>query len=147
MLFAQFKMQAENDNNDSSEEETTPSQYKAENIGIISIQNEIKVLQFVHKMASDALALYPDSLQADQQILTKDDVEHTLTFNQRNCVLFRMGEKEILHFFIQFCEYMFSLVSMKFKDAKKETQSLPKQFESARDYIHKRILPLLLKEN
>lgn len=68
--------------------------------------------------------------------MEKDDVEHTLSFNQRNCVLFRQGEKEILQFYIEFSEYMNSLLGMKFKEARKEAQNLPKQFESARDYIY-----------
>lgn len=60
------------------------------------------------------------------EILAKDDVEQALTFNQRNCVLFRVGEKEILQFYSEFCDYMTSVLGMKFKDAKKETQQLPK---------------------
>jgi len=67
-----------------------------------------------------------------------------LTFNLRNCVLFRQGEKEILHFFIEFSEFVLNLMNLKFKEAKKEV--LPKQFESARYYIHEGICPLLLKE-
>jgi histone-lysine N-methyltransferase SETD3 len=121
MLLAQMKIKDQNTQNDSSDEEPTPSQYKAENIGIISISNEKKVLQFVHKQATDCLKLYPDSLQTDMQILAKDDETHSLSFNERNCVLFRSGEKEILHFYIEFTEYMSSLLGMKFKDAKKET--------------------------
>jgi hypothetical protein len=68
--------------------------------------------------------------------LAKDDIDNQLTFNQRNCVLFRLGEKEILQWFIEFSEYMISLLGMKFKDAKKEAHLLPKQFESARDYVN-----------
>jgi hypothetical protein len=70
------------------------------------------------------------------ELLHKDDNEHTLSFNQRNCVLFRSGEKEILHFYIEFSDYITTLLGMQHKDAKKETQLLPKQFEHARDYIH-----------
>lgn len=79
------------------------------------------MLSFVHKQATDCLKMYPDSLQTDMQILAKDDETHSLSFNERNCVLFRAGEKEILHFYIEFTEYMGSLLGMKFKDAKKET--------------------------
>jgi hypothetical protein len=32
-----------------------------------------------------------------------------------------MGEKEILHWYIEFTEYMISVLGMRFKDAKKET--------------------------
>jgi hypothetical protein len=55
------------------------------------------------------------------ELLHKDDIEHNLSFNQRNCVLFRSGEKEILHFYIEFSEYITTLLGMQHKDAKKET--------------------------
>ena len=58
------------------------------------------------------MAKYPNTLQEDLKILEEDDLNQTLSFNQRNCVLFRLGEKEILHFFIEFSEYMVSLLSM-----------------------------------
>ena len=48
-----------------------------------------------------------------------------LTFNQRNMVLFRSGEKEILLFLIEFSDFVLKLLSMKFKDAKKAAQNLP----------------------
>jgi hypothetical protein len=38
------------------------------------------------------------------KILKKDDEEKFLTLNQRNCVLFRQGEKEILIFLIEVAE-------------------------------------------
>lgn len=62
-------------------------------------------------------------------------------------MLFRQGEKEILQFYLEFSDYMTSLLGMKFKEAKKETQKLPQQFDSARDYIHQSILPLILKKD
>lgn len=80
-------------------------------------------------------------------MLKKDDAECFMSFNERNCVLFRAGEKEILHFYIEFADYMTSLLQMKWKDAKKETQQLPKQFETARDYIQQSIMPIMLQNN
>ncbi len=114
---------------DSDDEGPVQKSYKAENINVISIQNEKQVMNRLKQLCSDALKQYPHSLQEDIAILKKDDTEHNLTFNQRNCVLFRSGEKEILHFYIEFSDYITTLLGMKFKDAKKETQILPKQFE------------------
>jgi hypothetical protein len=104
-------------------------------------------MQTIHKLCTEALKQYQTSLKEDIDTLAEDDICKTLSFNERNCVLFRSGEKEILHFFIEFSEYMTSLLGMKFKEAKKETQQLPKQFETARDYIHRSILPLTLANN
>jgi beta-galactosidase beta subunit len=40
-------------------------------------------------------------LEEDIKILKEDDESKFLTLNQRNCVLFRQGEKEILIFLIE----------------------------------------------
>lgn len=47
-------------------------------------------------------------------------------------MLFRVGEKEILHWYIRFADFVCSVLDMKFKDAKKVMQSLPVEFETAR---------------
>lgn len=78
-----------------------------------------------------ALEKYPNTLEQDYELL-KDE---TLTFNQRNCVLFRSGEKEILHFLIEFSDYVTQLLAMTFKEAKKTTQALPDKFYSTREYL------------
>ena len=60
------------------------------------------------------------------EILNNDDPPMSkLSFNQRNMVLFRSGEKEILLFLIEFSDFVLKLLSMKFKDAKKAAQNLP----------------------
>ena len=51
-------------------------------------------------MSETYLAAYPNSIEEDAEILARDDKEQYLTFNQRNCVYFRKGEKEILIWFI-----------------------------------------------
>jgi histone-lysine N-methyltransferase SETD3 len=47
-------------------------------------------------MAQAAYKNYPTTYEEDLEILKRDD----LTKNQRNCVLLRAGEKEILLFYI-----------------------------------------------
>ena len=68
-------------------------------------------------MSAEGLARYPQSLEEDMEILKRTD----LTFNERNCTLFRSGEKEILAFLLEFADYVLKLLDMKFKDAKKAT--------------------------
>lgn len=82
-------------------------------------------------MSQEALSRYPTTLEEDMEILKRTD----LTFNERNCTLFRSGEKEILVFLIEMADYVNNLLSMKFKDAKKATQSLPAKMDSCRDYL------------
>jgi len=47
--------------------------------------------------------------------------ETELSDNQRNCVLFRAGEKEICEFFVESSTYILELMEMKFTAAKKKT--------------------------
>ena len=94
-------------------------------------------------MSQEALARYPQTLQEDYEILKRTD----LTFNERNCTLFRSGEKEILVFLIQMSDYVLNLLEMKFKDAKKLTQNLPEKMESCRDYLQNYCIRLLTTEN
>lgn len=58
-----------------------------------------------------------------------------LTFNERNMLLFRSGEKEILHYFIEFSDLVLEMLELKFADAKKKSQHLPAKFETTRDYV------------
>ena len=82
------------------------------------------------------------------EILANDDPPMSkLTFNERNMVLFRSGEKEILLFLIELSSFVQRLLTMKFKDAKKATQNLPPKMETCRDYLHNSLIPLLVKEN
>ena len=71
----------------------------------------------IKAMCEEALTLYPQTYAEDMEILERDN----LSFNERNCVLFRSGEKEILHFLIEMADYVLKLLEMKFKDAKKHT--------------------------
>ena len=83
----------------------------------ISKRNERKVWEAIKAMAQEGLERYPHSLEEDMEILKKED----LSFNERNCTLFRSGEKEILHFLIELADYVLNLLQMKFKDAKRMT--------------------------
>lgn len=109
--------------------------YKAENLNVLSVHNELKVHQKLKSYSEFYLQSYPNDLEQDDKLLAQDDKQQFLSFNQRNCVLFRKGEKEILHWFIEFSSYCTRILSLKWKDAKKEAASLPKRLESARDYI------------
>jgi len=57
------------------------SSWKAENIGVISLENETKVLARIKQMCCDSLNKYPQTLKEDIQILAKDDANPALTFN------------------------------------------------------------------
>ena len=76
------------------------------------------------------------------ELLKNDD----LSFNERNCILFRSGEKEILIFLIEMADYVLNLLEMKFKDAKRHTQNLPSKMDSCRDYLQNYCIRLLAND-
>ena len=83
----------------------------------ISYKNEQSVHYSLLEMFSVQLAKYPTSLEEDMEILKSE----SLTSNQRNAVLFRVGEKEICEFFIDSSKQCLELMEMKFTAAKKKT--------------------------
>lgn len=69
--------------------------YECANIPPISIKNEKEVLTWIQFTAISMLKKYPTTYEEDLKILetTKD-----FTFNTRNCVLMRSGEKKVIFF-------------------------------------------------
>jgi hypothetical protein len=93
-------------------------------------------------MSEEALGRYPATLDDDYDALKRTD----MSFNERNCTLFRSGEKEILVFLIELADYVLNLLEMKFKDAKRSTQSLPLRMDSCRDYLQNYVIRLLAND-
>ena len=62
-------------------------------------------------MCEAALTEYPNSYEEDMAMLEDDSPPMSkLTFNQRNMVLFRSGEKYILHFLIKLADFVLKLL-------------------------------------
>ena len=53
-------------------------------------ENEEKALLMLKKMCEEHLAKFPDTLESDMEKLKKD---YKLTYNERNCIILRAGEK------------------------------------------------------
>ncbi|CAD8056186.1 unnamed protein product [Paramecium primaurelia] len=73
----------------------------------IGIYNELEMWKMIGRICKKALKYYPTTFEQDQEILQICE----LTTNQRNCLILRMGEKEILKFYYQFSEKMKQLLS------------------------------------
>ena len=65
--------------------------YEGTNMPIQSIANERKVLRKVGLLSLRQMKEYPTSIEEDENILK----DKGLTFNNRNSVLMRMGEKKV----------------------------------------------------
>jgi protein-histidine N-methyltransferase len=77
----------------------------------------------VKATAAAVYARYPQALEEDVELLRKHDANeegHVLTYNQRNCVLYRMGEKEILAFWIDAADSMSKWLATPVKTASAE---------------------------
>jgi histone-lysine N-methyltransferase SETD3 len=75
----------------------------------MSIEEERKMLKYLDKLMKAHLDKYPTTIEEDLYILKKENL--SLTYNQRNCLLMRIGEKKILHFFSKFSQYCLELFS------------------------------------
>lgn len=67
--------------------------------------------QLIKEVALMSAKGYPQTLEEDEEIIAKDNEQQYLTLNQRNCVLFRMGEKEIYRFLAECAECMQAVMS------------------------------------
>mmetsp|Transcript_5762 Transcript_5762/g.10286 ORF Transcript_5762/g.10286 Transcript_5762/m.10286 type:complete len:577 (-) Transcript_5762:40-1770(-) len=94
------------------------SRFKLSRVPPISIKNELRVLQRLKNLAQEGLEAYPETLAHDEALLETTD----LTQNQRNCVLMRKGEKEILHWFIKFVDTVTPLLNLQPKELRKTTR-------------------------
>ena len=108
----------------------------------MSINNEIKTWNKISEVCQSMLDKYPTSFEDDQKILDDDDANHNLTQNQRNCVLYRHGEKKILHFLIDTSQKIIPLLGMNFKDARKEVNGY-KDFDGCLEYVKNVVYPFL----
>lgn len=82
-------------------------------------------------------------MEEDKNIL---DNNKDLTFNERNCVLYRYGEKKILSKLLLYCDMILPLLDMDFKTARKIVEK-SRELDDCSDYITNSIYHLIKKEN
>ena len=104
---------------DESEEQLNKYMYSwnhtrsVEEIPIINRRNETLVFEKIKSLCQIALAEYPDTHEEDLKLLAEDEPPISkLTFNQRNMVLYRSGEKSILHYLISMSNFCLALLTM-----------------------------------
>ena len=131
-IKAQWEQRRRPHNNLDSDDSEPSQQFEATEIPFISKRNEGLAWKKIKKMCEAGMSEYPTTKEEDEEILKRED----LTFNQRNCVLFRHGEKEILTFLIDMADLMEKILDMKFKDAKKVVSSLSDYYNEAKDYLN-----------
>jgi len=76
------------------------SKLRLQEVPPISIENETKSLNLFSAAASASLALFPHELEHDLKLLA-DETRYPFFSNQRNIVLMRSGEKQVLSYYIE----------------------------------------------
>ncbi len=97
--------------------------FKALSIPPLSKENEEKALSFLKRLCEENLAKFPETLEHDMELLKKGQ----LTYNERNCIILRAGEKRVYRFYIQLAKNVFEIFAGKSKAIAAElTASWPK---------------------
>ncbi len=84
-----------------------PMHFKVEDLEPLSLRNETHVLQMLQLTARGILANFDTSLEEDTTLLQ----DPTLTSNQRNCVVVRRGEKQVLQHYIDLADVCIPLLA------------------------------------
>ncbi len=82
-------------------------------------------------------------MEEDDEILKN---RKDLTFNQRNAVLYRFGEKQILSKLLLYCDKILPLLDMDFKSARKIVEKT-RELDDCSEYITNSVYYLIRKEN
>lgn len=80
----------------------TDEQLKTKLIGYVppvSLKNELATWNLIKSVVNDRLKAYPTTVEQDNDIIERQDLENEIGTNKLNCVKFRRSEKVVLHLF------------------------------------------------
>ena len=76
----------------------------------INKENEINVLKKLKVLLIQALGQYPTTLEQDKKIYNENK---NISFNYKNCLLLIMSEKNVITYYIYFCDFCLDLLKVK----------------------------------
>ncbi len=135
-----YKFQFQQSATKRSDEDDEDTSFQGTNIPPISIKNEKSVLATMKQLAVEQLQRYPNTYEEDLKIL---ETQKDMTFNQRNCVLMRSGEKKILLFLIKLADLGLQLIDLPLKKAKDIFSKVPDK-DLYDKYVVAMLYPLML---
>jgi len=110
----------------------------------IDLATEVSAWKKTLALAKESLSKYPTTYKEDQEILAKvDSGAMELSYNKKNCLLLRIGEKRILHFIVETAEAILELSSLERPDAVKALMKQHKVFKKSMKYVQNTFIPLL----
>ena len=76
----------------------------------VNIEIEINVLKKLKILLIQALNQYPTTIEQDKKIYKEDK---NISFNYKNCLLLTISEKNVIDYYIYFCEFCLDLLRVK----------------------------------
>lgn len=116
---------------------TCVSKHRKLKLPAFSVENEKAMLRKLREIAKACLKKYPQTYEEDMELLKKE-----LTFNERNCIIYRSGEKRIYGQMVEMADLGLELLCMECAKAnahyEKQRADLPYKI-----YFETSLLPLL----
>ena len=109
----------------------------------INKMNEINSLKFLKYLCEQALKKYPTNIIQDREIYEEYKQKSNFNFNYKNCLLLIMSEKNVLIYYIEFCDYCLKLLNMKSK--RKVIEKVSKDLKDSDTKINLYIKDYILK--
>ena len=81
-----------------------------------SLENEKNVFEKIKEIMTNYLEKYPTTLESDVKYFEEN--KKNMDFNQYNCYIIRIGEKEILNFYLNMAYYILKLLNTSINDIK-----------------------------
>ena len=85
---------------------------------LISLENEVAAWKYIGKLVEDKLNAYPNTIEQDNDIIERNELDNDIGTNKLNCVKFRKSEKNVLHLFKDYANLLIKLSEMSLDDAK-----------------------------
>ena len=130
---------------------------KTNNNTPFSLENEKNVFEKIKEIMTNYLKKYPTTLESDVKYFEKN--KKNMDFNQYNCYVIRIGEKEILNFYLNMASYILKLLNTSSNDIKvlynklnliyinkfRNKNSVDEELSKYKDYL-KILFPLLINK-
>lgn len=117
--------------------------FKLDDIEPISTRNEIACLLTASRVCKKHLTAFEHSLEEDNKILESGKLK--MYSNERNAVIMRRGEKQVLTFFINLAKKTIPLLAMAWKDLKRIAAQCYRGEDPIDYYITAVVVPLVKK--
>ncbi|MCQ2817498.1 MAG: SET domain-containing histone-lysine N-methyltransferase [archaeon] len=82
--------------------------WKEDKFPPVSKENEINVMKKIKEIMEENLSKYKQTLSEDYKTLEKKEI----SYNERNCCIMRISEKEIFQYYLNMAEFMLEIFEM-----------------------------------